>query len=303
MLLLVMTMVTTVMAAQTLKFSISNGYEGSGQQKTIAEKNITALLNSLHEAAMHNGTPEMVDIKIVPKVREQLMALWEYCPFRCADMTNVYSCVRDTKGYQINGIPVNMKPKDDKYKGETEREITICFDKMGVITDVNIGLDYVSRNKIIGMGYAVNDLMLRRTILRFIENLRDSYYEKDLPTLNDIFCDQSIVLSNDIKQKKYVEDRDLEMRYGNFQYLKDVRRLFNMNESITVEFDDIKIERHPTHSETYGVSVHQKMRCGNQTNDGKIIMIWNFSNPETPVIPIRIWRPEGFQMDNSFIIE
>lgn len=294
MLVLVMTMVTMAMTAQTLKFSISNGYEGSEQQKQMVEENITALLNSLHDAGMHNGTPEMVDIKIVPKVREQLMALWEYCPFVCEDMTNVYSCVRDTKDYQINGIPVNMKPKDDKYKGETEREITICFDKMGVITDVNIGLDNVSRNKIMGKGVAENDLKQRRTILRFIEDLRASYYEKDLYALNDIFCDQSIVLSNNTIQKQDVNS--IEMRNCNIQYMRSVKKMFEMNEGIDIEFDDIKIERHPTHSERYDVSVHQKLRCGSKTLDGVVSMIWDFSNPETPIIPFRIWRPEGFQI-------
>lgn len=302
-------MASLTTAAQSIEFSIHSGYNQSTPTQSSIETNITNLLNALYEAGTEGKVPSIESINMESRAKTRLLALWDNCPFVCEDVKNIFPCLTDVEGYQVRGIPVTMKPTDDLYTGDKARELVISFNRNGIITGVSLALNNVNAEKIMGTGNAVTEMTERRMILKFVEDFRCYYNEKDTAALRAVYSDDAIIITGSVVHRKQQGDVSCskeEIRYNKQnkeQYMTSLKRCFKNNKYINVEFDKIDVVKHPTRNGYYGVTLHQKWDSSNYSDDGWLFLLWNFKNPEEPAIHVRTWQPQQVEESSVFTID
>lgn len=302
-------------AQVTFKFS-SNSIN-QGNLKTKMEKNITDLLNDITTAGKTGSYLELDNVDMEPEAKNRLQALWEDVAFYCDDEVNVKRCLEDYQGYQVRNIPITLKPKDADYKESLDRELTISLNKAGTITGVRMAWELQEDvNSLLKGSTGVSDIRQRREILKWVEDFRSYYNEKNLKSLNQIFSEDALIITGSVVlQKKKTGDMGVQfeeqVKYkvqNKQQYLSNLGRVFKNNARINVGFDHISIMKHGAKPNIYGVTLHQTWRAGGYHDEGWLFLLWDFNDPDHPQIHVRTWQPEQiasqdglFTLDDFFI--
>ena len=200
-----------------------------------------------------------------------------------------------------------MKPIDNTYKGEIHKELTISFNKKGVITGVRTAIDNNSYVALLHGSNSNVDLRMRREILNFVENFRSYYVEKNINALQEIFSEDALIITgrviktlgkNNIEGvSQKVNEKMITSKQNKQQYINNLRNLFKGNEFINVDFSDIELMRHGSNPNIYGVRLRQKWNSqqynGRQySDDGYVFLLWDFQEEGSPKIHVRTWTPK-----------
>ncbi|MEH2834388.1 hypothetical protein V7T17_10845 [Segatella copri] len=239
--------------------------------------------------------------------RNGLTSLWRNIHFRCEWNNNVQPCIKDITGYEIRQIPVEMKPLDNTYKGELHKELTISFSKDGVITGVRTAIDNNSYLSILRGGKSNLDMRMRREILKFVEDFRSYYVEKNAAALEEIFSDDALIITGRVIKtmgksqtdgiSQQVREKVVYSKQSKQQYINNLKALFRSAEFVNVDFSDIELMRHGSNPNFYGVRLRQKWASqrynGNQyADDGYVFLLWDFTDETQPKIHVRTWTPK-----------
>ena len=142
----------------------------------------------------------------------------------------------------------------------------------------------------------VTDLRRRQLILDYVEQFRTSYNTKDIQFLEQVFSDDALIITGKvISQKKdnmKLPDKIIYKKQTKQEYLTNLRRVFANNSYIKVTFDDIKVKRHSTNPNFYGVTLHQGYTSSNYHDDGYLFLLWDFTDEDHPQIHVRTWQPD-----------
>ena len=195
-LLLYVVLVSSLMSAQ-VTFQFSDGIYNESLKVNV-ERNVSSLLSEINKAEANHRQLNLTNIDIDEMAASGLKSLWTNIHFRCESNKNVQSCLKDFTGYEIRQIPVEMKPIDNTYKGEIHKELTISFNKKGLITGVRTAIDNNSYIAILQGSNSNVDLIMRREILNFVENFRSYYVEKNINALQEIFSDDALIITGRI---------------------------------------------------------------------------------------------------------
>lgn len=292
------------MKSQNITFKFSDGIKDSAF-KTQMEKNISALLTEFNTAYSQDRCLQLDQINILDKTKKRLEVLWDsIASFTCDFDENVTSCLNCVTGFEVREIYVTLHPrKPAEYSGNVNRELCVGFNKDGIITSAHMALeDNSSRGAIMNSGYSVEDQAKRMEILKFVEDFRSYYDEKDLKALEQIFSDDALIITGTIVKKGDTKSGlrpTVDYKKQNKQeYLQSLKGIFDRNRYIRVSFDDIEIKRHPTRDDYYGVSLKQNwkaMRANQEIryeDDGYLFLLWEFPEGKNPLIHVRTWQPE-----------
>lgn len=139
-----------------------------------------------------------------------------------------------------------MKPLDNTYKGELHKELTISFNKQGVITGVRTAIDNNSYLSILRGGKANLDMRMRREILKFVEDFRSYYVEKNVTALDQIFSDDALIITGRVIQtmgksqtdgiSQQTKEKVIFSKQSKLQYISHLKTLFKSTEYINVDF-------------------------------------------------------------------
>ena len=294
-----------------IAFQFAANTISNGPLKTRMESNISALLTEIDRAG-RNGSPlNLTGIDMEPEAKKRLIALWGDAHFICDKQTNVYKCLNDSQGYQVRDIPVTIRPLDASYEQSLNRELTISLSKTGVITGVRPALENHDIKSMLSAG-GVEDVRQRREILKWVEDFRCYYNEKNLRSLTQIYSDDALIITGSVvQQRKTIGDvgvkYDSKINYkhqSKEEYIKNLSRVFGSNSRINVEFDNIAVVRHPAKTNIYGVTLRQKWQSGSYRDEGWLFLLWDFSDPERPQIHVRTWQPESYvTKDDVFTLD
>ena len=304
-----------VLSAQvTFKFSANS--INQGPLKSKMENNITALLNEMNKAGNSDTYLDLSSIDMEPEAKTRMQALWEDAALVCVDDVNVKRCLEDYQGYQVRNIPVRVKPKDNTYDESLDRELTISLNKSGEITGVRLAWEMQQDvESMLKSSSGVTDVRQRREILKWVEDFRSYYNEKNIKSLNQIFSDDALIITGSIvTQKKRTGDGvqyDQQVKYkvqNKEEYLTNLSRVFRNNAKINVSFDHISVMKHGAKPNIYGVTLHQSWKSGAYHDEGWLFLLWDFNDPDHPQIHVRTWQPEQiaaqdglFTLDDFFI--
>ena len=313
--LFIMLLPLTLCAQVTFKFS-ANSID-NGALKTKMEKNISTLLSDMNAAAKSNSYLDLDGIDMEPGAKSRLQALWEDAAFVCVDDINVKRCLEDYQGYQVRNIPVEVKPKDQSYNESLNRELTISLNKAGTITGVRLAWELQEDVESMLKGSSsVSDVRQRREILKWVEDFRSYYNEKNIKSLNQIFSDDALIITGSVvTQRKRSGDTGVQyeqtVKYkvqNKEEYLTNLQRVFRNNSKINVNFDHISVMKHGAKPNIYGVTLHQSWTSGGYHDEGWLFLLWDFNDPDHPQIHVRTWQPEQiaaqdglFTLDDFFI--
>lgn len=288
-------------AQVTFMFS-ADSYVGNDYLKSTMEKNISRLLTQIDAAGRSGRQPDLKNVNIQKEAAERLYNLWGTIHLTLEDDYIAQPCLNDMQGFQVRNIRVEILPLDGTYKGSTNREMTVSLDKNGQITGVRLSLEnQESMAKIMDSGKAVTDERERREILKWVEDFRSYYNEKDTSALNRIFSDDALIITGSIikPQKNLGSDFKLkekaQIRYTKQtkeQYISRLGKLFDNVRYINVDFDNISVSRNGAHPEIYGVMLKQDWKTSGYCDSGWVFLLWDFSDENRPQIHVRTWQPE-----------
>lgn len=276
--------------------------------KAQVERNVSNLLSEINLAEQRGvQVLNLASVKMDENAKNGLRSLWKNIHFRCEWDKNVHSCVQDFTGYEIRQIPVEMKPLDNTYKGELHKELTISFNKQGVITGVRTAMDKHSYQALLKDGKANLDMRMRREILKFVEDFRSYYVEKNATALEEIFGDDALIITGRVIKtmgksqtdgvSQQVKEKVFYSKQNKQQYINNLKALFRSNEYINVDFSEIELMRHGSNPNFYGVRLRQKWASqrysGSQySDDGYVFLLWDFTDQTQPKIHVRTWTPK-----------
>lgn len=285
--------------------------------KGRVERNVSALLSEINNAEASGRSINFSGLNLTASAREGLANLWSNLHFRCEMKTNVQNCLRDVQEYEIRQIPVEMRPLDNTYKGEIHKELTISFNNSAQITGVRTAMDNNSYLSLVSGGMSVKDVRMRREILKFVEDFRSYYDEKNINAIDDIFSDNALIITGRVMQKDQLSRSNSDVRIPGksitftkqtkTQYINNLRNVFKANRYIKVDFTDIELIRHSSREGIYGVRLRQRwnsQRYNGSTymDDGYVFLLWDFTDEEHPKIHVRSWSPVSGEVSGDNLL-
>lgn len=278
-------------------FSFKDGI-GNGALKGKMESNISQLLTEINRAGFSNTKLNLSNIQMEEEAKSRLNALCEDLNIVCDKVFNQSSCLEDYQGYQIRQIPVIISPKETP-SDKKIRELTISLNKNGIITGVRLAWETEEGITTVLKNSAVADARERLEILKWVEDFRCYYNEKNLKALSQIYSDDALIITGSVvlSQKRssdFTKALENNVNYkvqSKEQYLSKLGQIFKSNQRIYVEFDSIEVRRHGSRPHIYGVTLRQKWNSGAYKDSGWLFLLWDFNNPEYPQIYVRTWQP------------
>lgn len=303
--------------AAQITFKFSAGTIDAGTLKNKMENNISALLTEINRAGNTQSSLNLSSINMEPEAKTRLTALWGDARFVCDKSSNISKCLNDFQGYQVRAIPITMKPIDSSYDGSLSRELTISLNKNGVITGVRPAWELQEDvSKIMFSPGGVADTRQRREILKWVEDFRCYYNEKNLKALNQVYSDDALIITGSVvTQRSNHGDMGVRLEQkvnytvqSKEQYINKLSRVFKNNRRVNVEFDHISVVMHGAKPNIYGVTLHQKWQTSSYSDEGWLFLVWDFNDPEKPQVHVRTWQPDQvvakdgvFTLDDFFI--
>ena len=299
---LVAILLCSMMSAQNVTFKFEDGTLANAAFRQKMEYRISRLLSELTKASATNRQlteQELTALNLTPVASKRLSKLWENLHFACDYTTNVEKCLRDVNGYEVRDILITLQPTADNYKGSTSRELAISFAPDGLITGVNMTMENNSYQDIINNGMDVTDTRRRLEILKFVEDFRSYYDEKDLEALRNIYSEDALIITGKVVQRRNLGSDQARMKpeieYSKLnkeQYMSRLATTFRSNKFIKVKFDDITVRRHGAKEGFYAVTLRQDWQSSNYSDNGYVFLLWEFKEGHSPVVHVRTWQPE-----------
>ena len=291
---------TASLAAQNITFKFSDGLYKENLKMKV-ERNISSLLTEITQASDSDRHLNLSSLDMAKEAQENLDNLWEMFHFRCDFEENVERCLMDVNGYEVRGIPITLTNTDNTFTGDKERELAICFDSNGQIDKVHMALSTNMFSQVMGNGKEVTDSRRRLEILKFVEDFRSYYDEKNLEALRQIYSEDALIITGKVVMRKTTGEHAQLLpeivynKYNKEQYLEHLAKIFRTKKYIKVKFDDIKVVRHgaPNKANFYGVTLHQNWQTNNYQDDGYVFLLWEFPEDGShPLVHVRTWQPE-----------
>jgi len=281
-----------------INFEFSYGIN-SPQLKQEMERQTVMILDAINNAAANSSEIDYSGINISPAAAEALSMTWGQVHFRTEDDDIVEACLTlknrkgVLRGYEIRNIGLELIPTGDEPLPWSRQELCIDFDPKGQIVDINFTMDNSQYVKALSESERLNDLDQRMQILGWCEKFRQAYIDKNLPFMEDVFSEDALIITG-----KVISGR----REGNFpkvevsvkgkaEYLAGLKRVFALPGRISVTFDDYRIQRHPNNPDIYYVTLIQGWKASNYSDDGIVVLVWDFTNEDHPEILVRTWQP------------
>lgn len=281
-----------------IRFTFESSPSVGADLKAVMDNNISALLTEINRAGMNDDNLNLSGINMEDGAKDRLNALWQDSRIICNATINRSKCLEDYQGFQARDISVTMRSVDGSQS--EVRELTVSLNKKGVITGVRPAWEFQeSKESILKSSSAVTDTRERYEILKWVEDFRCYYNEKNLKALGQIYSDDALIITGSVvMQRKNSSDfNTLIENSASYKvqskevYLNRLASVFKSNRRVKVEFDNIEVRRHGSRPHIYGVTLRQKWSTDSYHDEGWLFLLWDFNNPDYPQIYVRTWQP------------
>ena len=285
-------------AQQSVRFTIADGINDSYLKKNI-EDNVSQFLTELNRAGTDGRKLQLGGMPITDNAVRSLSLLWNNLHFVCEENDIYEHCNTTVNGFQVRNIAIKVIPVIEDYDGELERQLTVSLSREGKISGARMAMDNHVYTNIIKKGDAV-DMARREEILKFVEDFRSHYDEKDIEALDQVFSDEALIITGTVVMKRDNNGDQPKMRpeivyrtQNKQQYLSRLKQTFRNNKYIKVTFSDPEVVRSKKNPNFFGVTLHQHWKSDRYEDDGYVFLLWEFhENDEPPIIHVRTWQPD-----------
>ena len=294
-LVLLSLLLTDIINASSITFAISDGIEDP-KLKAIIESNVTKILNEVNAACKEKRALDFSKMEVNPNVQESMTMLWEISPFMCTDDDIIEHCLTTGNGYQIRNIPLLMMPNvKDSIDKEEYQDAVICFDKEGNVEKFYLSISMNLYMNIIKSNLGITDLRRRQVILDYVEKFRTAFVQKDIKFIEQQFSDESLcIVGETITQKQDSATAKIRnnIKQTKDEFIRHLRGVLMRVETIKVDIDNIEIMPHPVNPNFYGLTIKLGWSATNYHDEGYLFQIWDFTDDNSPQIPVTTWQPD-----------
>ena len=293
---------------------LSTAEDRNGKLKNTMRENAISLLTAV-ESAIKTGTEPKLDKKVIAEEgMRDLMDLWKHkSQFYCKS-SEVYSTLlkysdnvvkKNECAYELRDISVQVQNEED----EIPQTLNILFNGQGKICGLTFGIDAnFIRNITDGNQGDSTDLARKKIVMHFLEDFRMAYTRKDIAYLEKVYSDDALIIVGRTLQKvkNYGGDQG-GMSVQTVQYVKKTKQeylsslanVFKSSESIDVDFENVKVDKHPNKSVLYEdmycvnldqIWTSQKKTGAGYHDEGYLFLMINFSDQNRPQIQVRTWQ-------------
>lgn len=139
-------------------------------------------------------------------------------------------------------------------------------------------------------------------LINFVENYKTAYCLGRIDYLEQVFAEDALIIVGKVLEKK----KDSGPRfYGNLQndqvayiqlskteYIDRLRRVFNANEFVNIQFEDNTIKKARADAKIYGIQIKQNYYSANYGDVGYLFLMIDLDTIEKPQIYVRTWQPQ-----------
>lgn len=297
--IVLMSLVASVyfMSAQEVTFRVIDGTDDTAVKDAV-ENNVSALLSAINKSQSMGTDMDFSAVLIDDGAKESFEMLWSNIPFHVIE-NEIAEHLLTTydNNYQIRNIPIELNPDNASDDIDNYQEAVIDVDKNGRILSFFFSIQANIYRRVMKDGQAIEDLRHRQMILDYVEHFRTAYNQKDIKFLEQVFSDDALIITGKVvrvakSDLNMLSNRRIEYTVQNKkQYLTRLKSVFDRAKYIHVDFSEIKVSRHPTKMNFYGVLVRQGYDSGQYSDDGYVFLLWDFSDEERPQIHVRTWQP------------
>lgn len=286
----------------------------NGKLKNTMRENAIILLTAVQNAIQSGTEPRLDKRVIVEEGMRDLLDLWKHkSQFYCKS-SEVYSTLlkysdnvvnKNECAYELRDIGVNVQNAEE----EIPQTLNILFNRQGKICGLTFGIDTnFIRNITDGSQGDSTDLVRKKIVMHFLEDFRMAYTRKDIAYLEKVYSEDALIIVGRTLQKVKNSGGDNGgMSVQTVQYIKKTKQeylsslasVFKSSESIDVDFENVKVDKHPNKSVLYEdmycvnldqIWTSQKKSGADYHDEGYLFLMINFSDQNRPQIQVRTWQ-------------
>ncbi|MBR0527884.1 MAG: nuclear transport factor 2 family protein [Prevotella sp.] len=278
-------------------FKIIEGLSDQSLKATM-ETNVNAMMMAMNTAANQNAkTVKLNKDNFTSEAIKDIEQMWKSSAIFCPPVNIMSRCLKTSYGYQVRGIPVDLKEADEK---EKRQELAIDFLPNGKISNVSIAIEMHRYDQIMAEKESDIDYARRQIIVDFVENFRTAYNRRNMKLLTSVFSDKALIITGKVISEKPNSDMDrltlnnnkvIYIKQTKQEYLQNLSNVFKITKFINVKFDDIEVVQHPKYDDIYGVTLKQYWHTDRYRDEGYLFLMIDFRDADKPLIQVRTWQP------------
>ncbi len=180
-------------------------------------------------------------------------------------------------------------------------DVVFLFNQGKKITDITFSLSDIAIRDIVSMPKGFGTREDRYQLIRFMEDYKTAYCLKQLDYIESIFAENAlIIVGRVLKQGKPIDNMYLSLgeekvefnRYTKKQYIENLRRLFQRNEFVNIQFEDNKVRKVNTDDKIYGIQIAQHYYSSYYADKGYLFLMIDMNDTLHPKIYVRTWQPK-----------
>lgn len=294
---LLLLLASTSMAFSQGLFKIIEGLSDQSLKATM-ETNVNTMMMAMNTAANQNAkTVKLNKDNFTSEAIKDIDQMWKSSAIFCPPVNIMSRCLKTSYGYQVRGIPVDLKEADEK---EKRQELAIDFLPNGKISNVSIAIEMHRYDQIMAEKESDIDYARRQIIVDFVENFRTAYNRRDMKLLTSVFSDKALIITGKVISEKPNSDMDrltlnnnkvIYIKQTKQEYLQNLNNVFKITKFINVKFDDIEVVQHPKYDDIYGVTLKQYWHTDRYRDEGYLFLMIDFRDADKPLIQVRTWQP------------
>lgn len=294
---LLLLLASTSMAFSQGLFKIIEGLSDQSLKATM-ETSVNTMMMAMNTAANQNAkTVKLNKDNFTSEAIKDIELMWKSSAIFCPPVNIMSRCLKTSYGYQVRGIPVDLKEADEK---EKRQELAIDFLPNGKISNVSIAIEMHRYDQIMAEKESDIDYARRQIIVDFVENFRTAYNRRDMKLLTSVFSDKALIITGKVISEKPNSDMDrltlnnnkvIYIKQTKQEYLQNLSNVFKITKFINVKFDDIEVVQHPKYDDIYGVTLKQYWHTDRYRDEGYLFLMIDFRDADKPLIQVRTWQP------------
>ncbi len=213
-----------------------------------------------------------------------------------------YNIMKVGNEVYFRGLPVKFRFKNNNV--EFFEKLCFQFDSTAKINSISFSLGEKSLNSIMGQTKWPSETKYK--LISFLESYRTAYALKRYDFINKIFSENAlIIVGQRIVESEKFDDNKFVMIGDNYkliqlskeQYLYRLKKVFDSNEFINVQFEEAEVRKRDNETAVFGINIRQNYFSTNYADQGYLFLMVDFVNPKLPVIYVRSWQSEKFGGD------
>jgi len=189
-------------------------------------------------------------------------------------------------------------------------KVNFVFDENNKIDGVTFSLSDTAIRDIMSKDYGTDEE--KALIINFVEQYKTAYCLKDIDFINDVFCDDALIIvgrvvkrkPDDYADKLYQQLGDDLIEYVTLkkgEYIDRLQNQFSKKEFINIRFSDNEIDRVISKGKkVFGMQIGQYYYSSDYRDKGFLFLMFDLENADEPKIMVRSWQPEKAE-DGSII--